>query len=165
MQKFEQDEQFHLPDAGFLTLAIHCTLTIQQLREGGDKGAAPKGLRPAGNHAARLVMELNRAFGLTLPPDEAQYLELYLSAYLGAEEPWGSAQEMELRNLEAVLIREVEKELQVDLSGYASLRDDLYCHLLPHAAAGGAEHPHRKPAAGFDPHDLSRLVEGDPCRL
>lgn len=43
MQKFEQDEQFHLPDAGFLTLAIHCTLTIQQLREGGDKGAAPKG--------------------------------------------------------------------------------------------------------------------------
>lgn len=131
LQKFEQDEQFHLPDAGFLTLAIHCTLTIQQLREGGDKGAAPKGLRPAGNHAARLVMELNRAFGLTLPPDEAQYLELYLSAYLGAEEPWGSAQEMELRNLEAVLIREVEKELQVDLSGYASLRDDLYCHLRP----------------------------------
>lgn len=131
LQQFEQDEQFHLPDAGFFTLAIHCTLTIQQLREGGDKGAAPKGLRPAGNHAARLVMELNRAFGLTLPPDEAQYLELYLSAYLGAEEPWGSAQEMELRNLEAVLIREVEKELQVDLSGYASLRDDLYCHLRP----------------------------------
>ena len=48
LQKFEQDEQFHLPDAGFLTLAIHCTLTIQQLREGGDKGAAPKGLRPGG---------------------------------------------------------------------------------------------------------------------
>ena len=131
LQQFEQEEQLHLPDAGFLALAIHCTLTIQQLRQGGDKGSAPRGLRPAGNHAARLVAALNRAFGLTLPPEEAQYLELYLSAYLGAEDPWGSAQEMELRNLEAVLIREMEKALHTDLSGYTSLRDDLYCHLRP----------------------------------
>lgn len=75
LQQFEQEEQLHLPDAGFLALAIHCTLTIQQLRQGGDKGSAPRGLRPAGNHAARLVAALNRAFGLTLPPEEAQYLE------------------------------------------------------------------------------------------
>ena len=131
LQQFEQEEQLHLPDAGFLALAIHCTLTIQQLRQGGDKGSAPRGLRPAGNHAARLVAALNRTFGLTLPPEEAQYLELYLSAYLGAEDPWGSAQEMELRNLEAALIREMEKALHTDLSGYTSLRDDLYCHLRP----------------------------------
>lgn len=131
LQQFEQEEQIHLPDAGFLALAIHCTLTIQQLRQGGDKGSAPRGLRPAGNHAARLVTALNRAFGLTLPPEEAQYLELYLAAYLGAEDPWGSAQEMELRNLEAALIREMEKALHTDLSGYTSLRDDLYCHLRP----------------------------------
>lgn len=131
LQQFEQEEQLHLPDAGFLALAIHCTLTIQQLRQGGDKGSAPRGLRPAGNHAARLVAALNRAFGLTLPPEEAQYLELYLAAYLGAEDPWGSAQEMELRNLEAALIREMEKALHTDLSGYTSLRDDLYCHLRP----------------------------------
>ena len=131
LQQFEQEEQLHLPDAGFLALAIHCTLTIQQLQQGGDKGSAPRGLRPAGNHAARLVVALNRAFGLTLPPEEAQYLELYLAAYLGAEDPWGSAQEMELRNLEAALIREMEKALHTDLSGYTSLRDDLYCHLRP----------------------------------
>lgn len=131
LQQFEQEEQLHLPDAGFLALAIHCTLTIQQLRQSGDKGSAPRGLRPAGNHAARLVAALNRAFGLTLPPEEAQYLELYLAAYLGAEDPWGSAQEMELRNLEAALIREMEKALHTDLSGYTSLRDDLYCHLRP----------------------------------
>lgn len=131
LQQFEQEEQLHLPDAGFLAMAIHCTLTIQQLRQGGDKGSAPRGLRPAGNHAARLVAALNRAFGLTLPPEEAQYLELYLAAYLGAEDPWGSAQEMELRNLEAALIREMEKALHTDLSGYTSLRDDLYCHLRP----------------------------------
>ena len=131
LQQFEQEEQLHLPDAGFLALAIHCTLTIQQLQQGGDKGSAPRGLRPAGNHAARLVAALNRAFGLTLPPEEAQYLELYLAAYLGAEDPWGSAQEMELRNLEAALIREMEKALHTDLSGYTSLRDDLYCHLRP----------------------------------
>lgn len=43
----------------------------------------------------------------------------------------GSAQEMELRNLEAALIREMEKALHTDLSGYTSLRDDLYCHLRP----------------------------------
>ena len=48
LQQFEQEEQLHLPDAGFLALAIHCTLTIQQLRQGGDKGSAPRGLRPAG---------------------------------------------------------------------------------------------------------------------
>lgn len=131
LQQFEQEEQLHLPDAGFLALAIHCTLTIQQLQQGGDKGSAPRGLRPAGNHAARLVAALNHTFGLTLPPEEAQYLELYLAAYLGAEDPWGSAQEMELRNLEAALIREMEKALHTDLSGYTSLRDDLYCHLRP----------------------------------
>lgn len=129
LQQFEQEEQLHLPDAGFLALAIHCTLTIQQLQQGGDKGSAPRGLRPAGNHAARLVAALNRTFGLTLPPEEAQYLELYLAAYLGAEDPWGSAQEMELWNLEAALIREMKKALHTDLSGYTSLRDDLYCHL------------------------------------
>lgn len=38
---------------------------------------------------------------------------------------------MELRNLEAALIREMEKALHTDLSGYTSLRDDLYCHLRP----------------------------------
>lgn len=43
LQQFEQEEQLHLPDAGFLALAIHCTLTIQQLRQGGDKGSAPEG--------------------------------------------------------------------------------------------------------------------------
>ncbi len=118
LQQFEQEEQLHLPDAGFLALAIHCTLTIQRLRQGGDKRQCPQGLRPAGNHAARLVAALNRAFGLTLPPEEAQYLELYLAAYLGAEDPWGSAQEMELRNLEAALIREMEKAPHTDLSGY-----------------------------------------------
>ena len=58
LQQFEQEEQLHLPDAGFLALAIHCTLTIQQLQQGGDKGSAPRGLRPAGNHAARLVAAL-----------------------------------------------------------------------------------------------------------
>ena len=36
-----------------------------------------------------------------------------------------------MRNLEAALIREMEKALHTDLSGYTSLRDDLYCHLRP----------------------------------
>lgn len=131
LQQFEQEEQFHLPDAGFLALAIHCTLTIQQLQRGSDKGSAPRGMRPAGPHAARLVAALNQAFGLCLPPEEAQYLELYLSAYLGGEEPWGSPREMELRELETALIREMEKTLHTDLSGRISLRNDLYCHLRP----------------------------------
>ena len=58
LQQFEQEEQLHLPDAGFLALAIHCTLTIQQLRQGGDKGSAPRGLRPAGNHAALSLIHI-----------------------------------------------------------------------------------------------------------
>ena len=41
LQQFEQEEQLHLPDAGFLALAIHCTLTIQQLRQGGDQLHSP----------------------------------------------------------------------------------------------------------------------------
>lgn len=48
LQQFEQEEQLHLPDAGFLALAIHCTLTIQQLRQGGDKGSAPQRAAPGG---------------------------------------------------------------------------------------------------------------------
>ena len=130
LQQFEQTENIRLPDAGFLTLAIHCTLTVQQLREERAASAVP---HPAEHAAGRLAAALGRAFGLTLPTEEVQYLEQYLAAYVtGADsEKWGSAREMQLRHLMETLISEVERGLRVDFSGYTALRENLSAHLRP----------------------------------
>ena len=130
LQQFEQTENIRLPDAGFLTLAIHCTLAVQQLREERAAAAVP---HPAEHAAGRLAAALGRAFGLTLPTEEVQYLEQYLAAYVtGADsEKWGSAREMQLRHLTETLISEVERGLRVDFSGYAALRENLSAHLRP----------------------------------
>ena len=129
LQQFEQKENLRLPDAGFLTLAIHCTLAVQQLREQGGASAA---VHPPENAAQRLGAALGQAFSLTLPTEEVQYLEQYLAAYItdGDGEKWGAG-EMHLRHLTERLISEVERAMRVDFSGYASLRDNLFTHLRP----------------------------------
>lgn len=133
LQQFEQSENIRLPDAGFLTLAIHCALAMQQLCEDGGRTAFSIVPRPAETAALRLAGALGRAFGLTLPTEEVQYLEQYLAAYVGGtdREQWGSAQEMHLRHLTELLISEVERALHVDFSGYAVLRENLSAHLRP----------------------------------
>ena len=122
-------EKLHLPDAGFLTLAIHCTLAVQQLREQGGSSAA---VHPPENAAQRLGAALGQAFGLTLPTEEVQYLEQYLAAYITGDdgEKWGAG-EMHLRHLTGRLISEVERAMRVNFSGYVSLRDNLFTHLRP----------------------------------
>ncbi|MEF2741603.1 MAG: HTH domain-containing protein, partial [Agathobaculum butyriciproducens] len=105
LQQFEQKEKLRLPDAGFLTLAIHCTLAVQQLREQGGSSAV---VHPPENAAQRLGAALGQAFGLTLPIEEVQYLEQYLAAYITGDdgEKWGAG-EMYLRHLTGRLISEV----------------------------------------------------------
>lgn len=129
LQQFEQKEKLRLPDAGFLTLAIHCTLAVQQLREQGGSSAA---VHPPENAAQRLGAALGQAFGLTLPTEEVQYLEQYLAAYITGDdgEKWGAG-EMHLRHLTGRLISEVERAMRVNFSGYVSLRDNLFTHLRP----------------------------------
>lgn len=132
--EFEKEEQLELTDAGFLSLVIHCTLTLTQLR------AARWGLEPQPGRspadlgmAARLAARLKQAFAVTLPEEEVRHLALYLEAYGGLTGPedWGTADEMELHSLAAALIAGVEQELEVDLSAYPSLAKDLFCHLRP----------------------------------
>ena len=129
LQQFEQKEKLRLPDAGFLTLAIHCTLAVQQLREQGGSSAA---VHPPENAAQRLGAAWGQAFGLTLPTEEVQYLEQYLAAYITGDdgEKWGAG-EMYLRHLTGRLISEVERAMRVNFSGYVSLRDNLFTHLRP----------------------------------
>ena len=129
LERFEQQEALRLPDAGFLTLAIHCTLAVQELRGQGGSSAA---VHPPENAAQRLGAALGQAFGLTLPTEEVQYLEQYLAAYVtgGDGEKWGAG-EMHLRHLTERLIDEVGHAMGVDFSGYASLRDNLFTHLRP----------------------------------
>ena len=64
LQQFEQKEKLRLPDAGLPTLAIHCTLTVQQLREQGGSSAA---VHPPENAAQRL----GGSFGTGVRPDAA----------------------------------------------------------------------------------------------
>lgn len=131
LRDFEKEHGLHFADAGFLSLAIHCTLTVQQQRAGRwQPGQADK---MAGQKlGAALAAKLETAFGLRLPPEEVRYLALHLEAYGGAErEDVLDAGELRLQSLAHTLIDGVEQALQVDLSRYDTLAGDLSCHLRP----------------------------------
>lgn len=132
LREFERAEGLHFTDAGFLSLAVHCTLTVQQLRAGRwqpGESSRPACLRLA----SRLAARLEAAFALALPPAEAQYLALYLEAYGGRADRTDplAAGEMELHSLARTLIGGVERAMGVDLSRYPTLAKDLCCHLRP----------------------------------
>lgn len=132
LRDFEQQEGLRFTDAGFLSLAIHCTLTVQQMRAGRwqpGESSRPACLRLA----SRLAARLEAAFALPLPPAEVRYLALYLEAYggrTGQADPL-AAGEMELHSLARALIDGVERAMGVDLSRYPNLAEDLCCHLRP----------------------------------
>lgn len=138
LREFEKEEKLEFTDAGFLSLAVHCVLTVEQLGAGRwateSEGGLPDGQRPAAmQQAARLAQKLERAFGVAIPPAEVRHLALYLDVYGGLSDPqeWGTADEMELHSLAAALIAGVEREMGVDLGRYPTLAKDLYCHLRP----------------------------------
>lgn len=132
LRAFEQEEGLYFTDAGFLSLAIHCALTVEQIRQ-NDWAPSPAGKSTGLDRALRLAKQLETAFSIALPPEEARYLALYLDAYGGTagQDDWGEAGEMELRGLAVHLIASVERALDVDLSRYASLSEDLFLHLRP----------------------------------
>lgn len=132
LREFEQEEGLYFTDAGFLSLAIHCALTVEQLRE-GDWTPSPAEKTADTDRAVRLAKRLEQGFGITLPPDEIRYLALYLEAYGGisGNDDWGSATGLELWDLSVRLISGVERALGVDLSHYPSLSEDLVSHLRP----------------------------------
>lgn len=132
LRAFERGEGLYFSDAGFLSLALHCALSIEQLRA-GCWAPSPVGKNVSLSRAARLAAQLEQAFGIRLPTDELRCLALYLEAYGGAsgEDDWGSADELELRDIATQLIALVGQALEIDLSGYPSLAEDLCCHLRP----------------------------------
>lgn len=132
LRAFEQEEGMYFTDAGFLSLAIHCALTVEQIRAGGWAPSPVEKAVPL-EYAARLAGKLEKAFALSLPSEEVRYLALYLDAYSGLsdEDDWGSAGELELRDLSMRLIGSVGRTLGVDLSRYPSLSEDLCAHLRP----------------------------------
>lgn len=131
LQAFEQEQQLSFTDAGFLSLAVHITLTIQQLQKGTADSVALA--CPADSAlAGQLARRLEKAFGLSFSRTEVGYLSLYLDAYRGQLPSDGpDSRELNLRYLASVLISGIEREMGVSLSQYPSLGDDLCCHLRP----------------------------------
>ncbi|MGN0662601.1 MAG: PRD domain-containing protein [Faecalibacterium sp.] len=131
LEQFEQDENQHFTDASFLSLALHLTLTIQQLQEGVQDAVElvpPLDL----SLATRLSRRVENAFGMSLSRAEVSYLALYLDACrTGPNGDGPDAREMNTRYLAACLIDTVARQMGVDLRRYPSLADDLYCHLRP----------------------------------
>ena len=131
LEQFEQDEGQHFTDASFLSLALHLTLTIQQLQEGVQDAVElvpPLDL----SLATRLSRRVENAFGMSLSRAEVSYLALYLDACrTGPNVDGPDAREMNTRYLAACLIDTVARQMGVDLRRYPSLADDLYCHLRP----------------------------------
>lgn len=128
---FEQAERLELTDAAFLSLAVHCILTVQQLRAGAWEAAPTEGSRDL-RLAGRLALGLEETFQIRLSRQEVAYLAQYLEAYGAAPaQDWGTVEELELRELAAILVEEVGETLEVDLSRYPTLAQDLFRHLRP----------------------------------
>lgn len=151
VKQFEREEQIHFTDSGFLSLTIHIVLTVQQLQNGILITApSTEGKPDRMKQAVRLAQQLEKTFQLTIPLSEVQYLALYLDAYQPdtIRQRWDCPEEWHIRHLAMTLISGVEAVMNVDLSCYPTLADDLCCHLHPmfHRIAQGiyAENPQMK---------------------
>ncbi len=131
LQKFEREQGLSFTDAGFLSLAVHIALTVQQLQKGIQDSVALA--CPAGSSQAELLAaRLEDAFRLPFSRTEVGYLALYLEACRTPASPDGpDSRELYLRYLASVLIGGVEQEMGVSLAQYPTLGDDLCCHLRP----------------------------------
>lgn len=132
LQQFERQEGLHFTDTGFLSLAVHITLTIQQLQQGIVSDTVPAEAVSV-QQAERLAKRLRKTFSLDIPQGEIQYLAIYLDAYRGLPviDEQNYARELDLRHLAATLIGAMAQALEVDFSPYPTLADDLCCHLRP----------------------------------
>src|SRR5699024_9910164 len=92
------------------------------------KADGPRG--KAGRDAAALQISLEGALGMRLPAGEAAYLDHYLHAALG-EQDWDDPEELRISQLAALLIRGMERETGVELTGFSTFRTDLCAHLRP----------------------------------
>ena len=118
LQHFERDEGLRFTDAGFLSLALHLTLTIQQLRTGIQDEVElvpPQDL----SLATRLSRRIENAFGIHLSRGEVSYLALYLDVCRTRPSTDGpDAREMNTRYLAACLIDTVARQMGTDLRRY-----------------------------------------------
>lgn len=128
LQGFERSGRFVFSDSAFISLVLHLTLLAGQIRSGRLKADGPRG--KAGRDAAALQISLEGALGMRLPAGEAAYLDHYLHAALG-EQDWDDPEELRVSQLAALLIRGMERETGVELTGFSTFRTDLCAHLRP----------------------------------
>lgn len=134
LTRMDEEEGLHFSDTGLISLALHLTLAIQQQNAGKIPYLPAEIEHGAGSEQAlRLTQRLEDAFSIELPPQEVNYLSGCIAAYckLSNADELVTAQDMNLRNLAALLIAEVGRTMQVDLSRWPSLADDLSAHLKP----------------------------------
>lgn len=128
LQGFERSGRFVFSDSAFLSLILHLTLLAGQMRCGRISPDGPRAV--SGRDAAALLVSLEGALGVRLPAGEAAYLEHYLKASSGGQE-WDDPEELHISQLAALLIRGMERETGVGLTGFSTFRSDLCAHLRP----------------------------------
>ena len=131
LREFEEAEHSQLTDAGFLTLLVHCTLTIQQMKSDRWEPTIYTET-PNLRQAEKLARRLEKACGLQLPVEEKRHLALALEAYFTRrQEEWDAPDSLALRGLASALIASVEESMKVNLSRHPTLARDLCNHLKP----------------------------------
>ncbi len=125
---FEQKTTFCFSDSAFLSMVLHLTLLAGQVRAGSLPQPDPAS--DSAGDAAALRRELEQALGLRLPDGETDYLKHCLQAASGRQD-WDDPAQMQIRYLASLLIRGMERETGVELTGFSSLREDLCAHLRP----------------------------------
>lgn len=128
LQEFEQSGRFFFSDSAFLSLTLHMTLLAGQIRRSGPPPS--DGARGASDEALALLRALRGALGVRLPDGEAAYLDRCLKAAAGRPD-WEDPQELRVGYLASLLIRGMERETGVELTGFSTLREDLCAHLRP----------------------------------
>lgn len=130
LRRFDRVEQLHFTDMGFLSLAVHLSLLVEQQRK--SQTAEPLGAPGFGSSLGdRLAKEVYETFHMVLSPQEIGYLSDYLAANRPDRERthWDAADEWNLRYLASRLIERVGALMHLEFSCYPALANDLCCHL------------------------------------
>ena len=129
---FARAEHLHWTDASLVSLAIHCTLTVMQLKAATwENDAAASSSNAARGCARRLARALESAFAVHIPEEELAVLSFYLAGFGVPIDPQDvlDADSLETHRAATRLIQLLAQEMTLDFSAAPSLAEDLTRHL------------------------------------
>ncbi len=139
IQKAQQKLMIKFSYEGFVSLLSHLALAIERVSLGKDILMSKEQLqelmsKEEFNIAKSISKNISQFFNLRIPLDETGYITLHLIgsklSYVGDQDNYFK-KNSELLLIIDKMIQSIEKDLNIVFTNQASLKKDLYIHLMP----------------------------------